>query len=353
MVKGATMGHASTSVTRGHRFNAGGAFVGAGILALSFVAVPPDIDVARTETRAVQRTALALSPPALSPPALLGALEKLVSNQVHAVVPVTSMAAGGAAKTPAAGVTTRLAAVPAIAPAQVNPTALAATTNAIDWSPILAPLLGIVGLPLLVGAILFGFLVAIPAEAAIQNSYDFIRSLFGLPPQELPLPGTVGALPKTAAARANTNVTAASTLRNRPGLNNFAGATETTLGPAEGSPVVAKSPVTAKRKAATSRTGTSTKDVTETVKADDESTGSTAAATPKLSAGAPTSGRVEPTARPATPRSGVRDSRGVGRQLREQSHPSNRGHSATRTGSSSAAASSAGSSSAGGQPGGS
>jgi len=143
-------------------------------------------------------------PPAAPSAALL---EKFISNQARTVVSVTPVVVGGAADITTAVVTTPLSFDSEVDPAtdsqQVNNAALSATTTAFDLGAILGPLINnpIVGPVVLFGAIAFGFLVVLPVEWFIQTSYDFVRSLFGLPPMLLPLPGTITA---TADANATT-----------------------------------------------------------------------------------------------------------------------------------------------------
>ena len=79
-------------------------------------------------------------------------------------------------------------------------------------------------------------------------------------------------------------------------------------------------------------TATSTKDVAETAEADERSAGPTAASAPEPSPGASTSKRVKPAVRPATPRHVVRDSLGVGEQLRDRPHRPNSGRPTTPPG---------------------
>src|ERR1700752_2241358 len=127
--EGTMMGDATTSVTSGHcaRFlscpsgrsylTAGGAFVGAGILALGLVGAPPDSRGPRTEIRSVQLTALTL-PPA---PHWI-ALEKFISNPTRTVVRVAPAIKGGASNITTAVVSTI---DPATERQQVNTAALA------------------------------------------------------------------------------------------------------------------------------------------------------------------------------------------------------------------------------------
>ena len=80
------MGYAITSVASGscRHLTAGVTVASAGILALSLVAVPPDVDVARNEIRAMR-----LAAHALPSAAYLGAVENFIRNQAQTVVPIT------------------------------------------------------------------------------------------------------------------------------------------------------------------------------------------------------------------------------------------------------------------------
>jgi hypothetical protein len=79
-------------------------------------------------------------------------------------------------------------------------------------------------------------------------------------------------------------------------------------------------------------TVTSTTDVTETAKADEESTVRVAGSAPRLSANDSAPEATKPTVRRATPRSVVRGSLGVGEQLRGPPHRGKGGHPNTETG---------------------
>ncbi len=341
------MGNARTSVASRHRapdffmrrsvrfhLTTGGAVASAGILALSLVAAPPDVNDARTEARAVQLAAFAL-PPAASPAALL---EKYISNQARTVVPATPVVGSGAAD-----ITTAVAASPltfdsAMAPVmnrqQVNNAALAATNTAFDLGAILGRLIDnpIVGPVVLVGTLLFGFLVVLPVEFFIETVYEAIAKVFGLPPT-LPLPGTVSATVEANATTAPT-LTSGRPLSDSASVGTATGgpvdaAPATETGKADVSPPVMSTGTTTRTKQRSTDTATSTKDVTETAKTDEASTGPTAAGAPEPLASASTSGPAKPTVRPARPRPVVRGSLGVGEQLRDLPHRGNGGHPTT------------------------
>ena len=110
------MGNASTSVVWGHCraglvmhrsvrpvLTGGVTVASAGILVVSLVAAPPDVNGAKTDVGAVQLAAVAL-PPAASPAAIL---EKFRSNQAQTVVPVAPVLVGGAANAATPDVTIR------------------------------------------------------------------------------------------------------------------------------------------------------------------------------------------------------------------------------------------------------
>jgi hypothetical protein len=95
-------------------------------------------------------------------------------------------------------------------------------------------------------------------------------------------------------------------------------------------------------------TATPTKDLSETAKADEASAGSTAGGAPGPSANESAPEATKPSVRRATPRSVVRDSLGVGEQLRGLPHRGEGGHPTTETGAAGDGAATAGPSSTAG-----
>ena len=171
-----------------------GAVATAGVLVLSTVAAPPELQDTRAEVRAVHLTGFAV-PPTKTWGAIL---EKLSSNQARTAILVNPV--GGAADvtsvvmtTHTAGVTKSCESDPAPTPNTVDAVILAATPTA-TLAAILAPLINnsIVGPVLLIGAIVLVFLVILPVGWFIGTVYESIAGVLGLPPT-LPLPGTVGA----------------------------------------------------------------------------------------------------------------------------------------------------------------
>jgi hypothetical protein len=326
------MGYAGKLVASGHcarvslcpsvrtYLTSGGAFASAGILALGLVAAPPDVHGERIEVRAVQLAATTV-PLAASP---AGLLEEFISNQAQTVAPVALAVPGGAADINTAVVTAPLIFESVTDPAtdrqQVNSAALSATTTAFDLPGILGPLYPYVGAALLIGGFAFVFLAVLPVVWFVET----VASVLGLPPV-LPLTATAEANPPTAP-----------TLTSDPPLGDSASVTTATRGPADASRATetGKADVSPQVTSIDKRTHieqVTTQPATETAEADEESTGPTAVNAPKPSASASTSQPVNPAGRPATPGSVVRDSLGVGDQLRDPSHPGNGGHLTTRT----------------------
>jgi hypothetical protein len=362
------MGYASESVALGHcpsvrrHLTTGLTVVSAGILALGLVVAPPDVRGVRTEVRQVQLTTFALSAPAL-----LGALEKLIATRADTVVPVAKAAAGGAAdipaavgKTPTAGESTPptfgAATDPATNPHSVDVAALAPTTTALEIpAPLLAaipePILAIVGIALLFGPIILLVILACP-PCALFNFLTFtIPSLF------IPFaPLSAVAEVSTASVEA---IATAPTLASDPELSNSAPGSATTGGPADGarpgkigkpdpSPQVTSTEPATENESLSTDTTTSTKDRTETAKPDEESTVPAAGSAPGPSANDSEPEATKPTVRRATPRIVVRDSLGVGEQLRGLPHRGKGGHPTTETGAAGDGAATAGPSSTAG-----
>jgi hypothetical protein len=341
------MGYASESVALGHcpsvrrHLTTGLTVASAGVLAVGLVLAPPDVRGARTEVRQVQLTTLALSPPAL-----LGALEKLIGTRA------AKAAAGGAAdipaavvKTPTAGESTPptfgAATDPATNPHSVDVAALAPTTTALEIpAPLLAaipePILAIVGIALLFGPIILLVILACP-PCALFNFLTFtIPSLF------IPF-APLSAVAEVSTASVEASATNAPTLAGDPELSDSApppvppagaanGARPAKAGKPDASPhVTSTEPATGNEELSTD-TVTSTTDVTETAKADEESTVRAAGSAPRLSANDSAPEATKPTVRRATPRSVVRGSLGVGEQLRGLPHRGKGGHRNTETG---------------------
>jgi hypothetical protein len=339
------MGYASTTVASGscRHLTAGVTVVSADILALSLVAVPPDVDVARNEIRAMR-----LAAHALPSAAYLDAVEKFIRNQAQTVVPITR-AVAGAADIPAAFVKTSTAGAPtsftsdsAIDPATNTQKGEAATlepTAALLVEPILpivSPFLALLnpGVLLLFGPLIVLVVLACP-PCALFNFLTFtIPSLF-IPfaplsavaaplaaPAELtsdPLPS----LPFTATEAPADVARAAETGEGdvAPSEESIDKRTRTEHGTwKEGAVEIEQTPKEAVEPAAGKA---------ETVEAEEVSTEPTGVNTPDSEAGAPTSEPTNPAGRP-TPRPVVRDSLNAGTQLSEQSHPGNGVRSTSR-----------------------
>ncbi len=175
-VEGKTMAYASESVLSGpavrSRLRSIGAFAGAGILALSVVAAPPDFDTVRSEVRAVRLTASAL-PGA----AYLQALENIVSQGAQAVLPAAKQLAGGSTTTSGATVTKTTADVTPVSldSTTAPPTATAATLAA--PTALAAPaipfpinaLLGFAAVLLLFAPLIVGVILLCPLCAVINE----------------------------------------------------------------------------------------------------------------------------------------------------------------------------------------
>jgi hypothetical protein len=335
------MGNTSTSTASGHcarvsacppvrsYLTAAGAIAIAGILALSFVAPPPDSHGARTEVHPVPLAAfwMPLAPPPVGLP------EELISNQAQTLAPVAALVPGAADITNAvvtAPLTLESVIDPAINSQQVNSAALALTTTAVDpftefWNQNILPIVGPI---ILFGTIAFGFLVVLPVEWFIQTAYDFIRSLFGLPPDPLPLPGTTPGTANAIAASApelsdsQLSDTAPITLAkagpaddapaNEPGKADDSPPVTPTDRPTHSEQVTSTKPTTGNEQVST-KPATSKKDMTESTEP------------------------AKPAERPATPRPVVRGSLRQDDLLSNVPHRGNGGRSTTRTASASEA----------------
>jgi hypothetical protein len=328
------MGYASTTVASRHcpsvrrHLSAGITVVSAGILTLGLVATPPGVRGPGTEVRQVQLAALALSPPAL-----LGALEKFISDRAQAVVPVTKVVAGGAAdvpvtlvKTPTAGVTTPLTIDSAIDrptnTQMVDAAALAAPTTALS---IPAPLLPIIGPILLFGPIIVLVILLCP-PCALFNFLTFtIPSLF------IPF-APLSAVSAVSFATVEAIATTDPSLTNESPLSDSAPATTKTAASADARPAseTGKADVSPLVTSTDSEQVTSAKDLTETVEADEVSTGPAAISASERPARASTSEPAKPAERAATPRPVVRDSLGAGKQLSNLPHRGNGGRPTTQ-----------------------
>jgi hypothetical protein len=359
------MGYASRSVASGHcagvsscrsvrrHLSAGVTVASAGILAMGLVAAPPDVRSAGTEVRQVQLAAFA--PPAA---AYFGALEKFISDRVQTVVPVTKLVADGAAdgpaallKTPTAGESTPptfdSAIDPAINPQKVDAAGLAATTTALSIpAPLLAaipePILAIVGITLLFGPIILLVILACPPCALFNFVTGLIQSfLIDL----TPLPAVALASTATVEATATTDPS----MTSEPLLSDSAPATTKTAGSADVAPASETGKADASPTLTSTDTVASTSDVTEIAETEEESTEPEAASAPGPSATGSRSEPAKPTVRRVTPRTVVRDSLGVGEQLRDLPHRGNGGQPTTGTATADDGAATAGRSSTGGK----
>ena len=195
------MGYASKSTVSGHRtkvvscpsvrshLTRGVALAGAGILAVSLVIAPPELDDAtKPQVRTVQLASFAL-PSAATLGALLQKI--IVTSQAQADVPVAGAAAGAAAEVTAADVKTALAVDSALNPQGAGAATLAAAAAPLGLglgilSPLLAnPLIAsIVGPILLFGPLIVLVVLACP-PCALFNVLSYIPSFFGI---YLPVP---------------------------------------------------------------------------------------------------------------------------------------------------------------------
>ncbi|MEO3758125.1 hypothetical protein ABGB19_07530 [Mycobacterium sp. B14F4] len=282
----------------------------AGILALSLVVAPSEVDDAiRPEVHPVQLAYFAL--PFAAPP---GSLLEQVLLKVQAPVPFTGGGDVGAAEISAATVTAPPTIDPAVDTHGAGAATLAATATPLEFglSTILPPLLSLPVIGPIIGiALLFGPLIALVILAcppcALFNFLSYIPSYFGI---YLPVP----ALPLAAAAA----VEEAPTLTSEPPSSE---------------PATAALPASAAAPEATPPADTETADVsaklpsdetarvtpTESTEAervpadvapqtDEESTRPTAAGAPEPSA--------KPTGQPTTPRRILHGSAGEDQQSR-------------------------------------
>jgi hypothetical protein len=355
------MGQSSTSVVSGSHarvlsylsvrpyLTAGGAVATAGILVLSTVAAPPELQDTRAEVRAVHLTGSAVPPTKT----WVATLEELSSNQARTGVLVSQV--GGAADVTTVVMTTHTAGVaksrefdPVPTPNTVDAVTLAATPIA-DLGAIFQPLLKIpvVGAAVAYTALFLVFFVYIPVAWFVEAVYDEIAGVLGLPPT-LPLPGVV-----TATAYADTTpdlkVTSDPPLRDSAPVTienvEQADAVRTTVtGKADVPPPVTSTDVATETESdgptelATGNyeisqislgTATSTGDATENATADEASTDPTAANAPEPTAD-PASEPAKPAARTRTPRPVEHGSPGLGR-LRDLLRHDNADRPATRT----------------------
>jgi hypothetical protein len=337
------MGYASTTVSSGHcpsvrrHLNAGVTVASAGILALGLVAAPPGVRGVGTEVRHVQLAALALSPPAL-----LGALEKFISDRAQTAVPVTKVVAGGAAdvpatllKTPTADETTPLTVDSAIdRPTNTQMVEAAALEDMAVALPILEPILAIVspilglltnpGALLLFGPIILLVILACPPCALFNFVTSVIQSfLIDL----TPVPAVAGASTATVEAIAPTDPS----LTSEPLLSDSAPATTKTAASADAAPASETGKADVSPTLTSTDTVASTGDVTETAETEEESAEPTAASGREPAASASTPEPAKESVRPATPRPVVRDSLRAGEQLSDLPHRGNGSRSTTRT----------------------
>jgi hypothetical protein len=343
-----TAGARSSRSVRRH-LTTGVTFASASILALGLVTVPPEVDAARTEVRAVRLVAFPLP----QGPSLAG-LEKFIRDQAQSFVSVNKVAGGGAVdipdavlKIPTAGatapVTVDSSTDPETNPPKADATALAATTTALaipSIPSIFAPVAAVLGILLLFGPLIVLVILACP-PCAVINFFSGIVSFFGIYLPTVPLAAA------TTAATAEVDATIAPTLKSDL--------------PSEGTEtdkIDVPEPVKSSDKRTRADGPPSTKkvpDATETVAAEGEATEPVTAGDPEPAGNA--SEPTKPVVRKETPRPVVRDSLGADKETSDPSHRGNGGrsiteeradHKAARAGSSSADSSSADSASSAG-----
>ncbi len=319
----------------------------AGILALSLVIAPSDLDdPTKPQVRTVQLASFAL-PSAATTGALVQKI--IIRSQDQAVVPVTPMVGGGgAANVIAADVASPLAIDSAIKPQEAGAATLAATAAPLAiLSPLLANpfIASIVGPILLFGPLIVLVVLACPL-CALFNVLSYIPSYFGI---YLPVPAVAPA----STATVEETATVIPTLKSDSLVADSTSGIIATAGPASaGGPIETGSadvspPVTSTDKPTETEQGTSTesetvdeqistdtarptKDATEITNTDGESTGPTAASTPEPSA-ASESEPAKPTVRLSMHRPFVRSLIGAGERVRELLHRGNVGDRPTRT----------------------
>jgi hypothetical protein len=280
------MGNARMSI-RSH-VTAAGALAGAGILTLALVVAPPDSDGARTEVRAVQLTALAVSPAQFR-----GALEKFISNRIPAVAPVAPVVKGGGGTAP---VTVKSTAGPATNTQKVETAALAAAPNPLAISGgIFAPIVAVVGILLLFGPLIVLVILACPI-CAIVNELSYF-----LPLPTLPLAAAV------PTAMVEAEATSTPELTNEPVMKKVSASLAATEEPAEAPPV------TKTRKVDVASPTVSTEPVTEYETLP-------TAVNESEQAGSESTSAAKPAKQPETPRPVVRDSLDASEQLPDRPH---------------------------------
>lgn len=228
--EGMMMGNAGTSVTSGSRpsvrryLTTGGAIASAGILALSLVGAPSDLDRPRTEVRAVQLAAFTL-PPAASPNAILKIFN---SNQARLVIRLNQEAGGRNAEVTATGERTPVTVDSPTNNRKAEAAAFDASAAALpllDPGP-LGPFLALLnpGVLLLFGPLILGvILLCLPC--ALISFLSFIPSYFGI---YLPVP----ALPLAAIATVEETAMVTPTLKIEDALvSDSAFASTATAGP--------------------------------------------------------------------------------------------------------------------------
>jgi hypothetical protein len=341
------MAHASTSAASGscRHLTAGVTVASAGILALSLVAVPPDIDVARNEIRAVR-----LAAHALPSAAFLGAVEKFIGDQAQTVVPITQAVAGAAdipaafVKASTADVTTSFtsdSAIDAARNTQKAETAALEPSAALLVEPILPaldPFLALLnpGVLLLFGPLIVLVVLACPPCAL----FNFLT--FTLPSLFIPFaPLSAVAAPLEAPAELTSDPLPSEPFTATEAPADVARAAETNeadVAPSEES--IDKRTRTEHgtwKEAATEIDQTPKESVaptageTETVEAEEVSAEPVAVNAPEPEAGAPTSEPTTPAGRPS-PRPVVRDSLKAGEQEASVLRPGNGGRSTSRPG---------------------
>jgi hypothetical protein len=283
-------------------------FASASILTLGLVTVPPEVDVARTEVRAVRLAAFPL------PQGASLALDQFIRDQAQSFVAVAKVAGGGAADIPDAVLKVPMAATapvtvdsstdPATNPQNADATALAATTTALAIPSVFAPIAAVLGILLLFGPLIVLVILACP-PCALINVLSYIPSFFGI---YLPVP----VLPLAAATTADVaeiDATVAPTLTSDPPLQG--NETEKNDVP---------EPVTSidKRTRAEDAESTDTvQDVTETVAVEGVSTAPTTVSDPVSGEDASELTKPSEPKKPTTPRPVVRNSLGAGERVRE------------------------------------
>jgi hypothetical protein len=290
---------------------AGGAVAGAGVLVVGLVIAPPKSDGPSPEVHAVRVANVALSHAASS----VVLLDDWVRSQARNVAPFAPVVPGPADITSA--VATVRSAI-AVNPAAFDPaaglatigksigktigtavlTAAGAILPPLLANPITGPIIG----PILVLGGIGVLVVAVAIIGVVAQVQEAISGLVGSLPS-LPF------LRTTAATTSEVEATVTPTLKTDPQVSD----------PTPGPSVESIDPP-APTKRLRSTTVEATKDLTETVEADDIASGPTTVSALEPSTDVPTAEPAKPAPRHATPRSVVRDVLGLGRQVRDLLH---------------------------------